>query len=259
MDSYQVSFKTYSDLVNSTSKFRSNDASETKSSKEDKLEDIKKEINNIQTFASIFLDLSLDLADDDITASEMCCYGLCNAAVKYLDIAATEGPRDSRIPLIVDLIWTILESYLSLGKVDDESVGVTYQEDYLKISKTVIDFEYVVNVLMDTLCKTLHDGYRLADKECRNEMAIILTQLAVFPLSHPFLIQTRKLNTLFSYACFAEAGSKGWPFYVAPMAKVRNFATVFDVDIQFKHILWILISDILYTYFSNKKLKAPIK
>jgi hypothetical protein len=161
----------------------------------------------------------------------------------------------------VDLLWTVLDSYLTRGRQENK------WDEY--INTEIMEFEDGIGVLLDIFLRLLRDGYRLSDKECRNEVAIVLTLIINFPAASPFLFSSATgssggvLMTFVTYACVAESrpsahantpGKHGsanmhlqtvWPFFPRPLAKYRNFANSFDIDIQFKQILWMGISDIL--------------
>ena len=74
---------------------------------------------------------------------------------------------------------------------------------------------------------------------------ITLSFICKFPKALPHFVQSGLVTTLVTYASVVEAGRDNWPFYELPIAKFRNFGTVFDVDIQLKKELWLLIQDIL--------------
>ena len=157
----------------------------------------------------------------------------------FLNEYAARNFRNPKVAMCVDLMWTCLEHYVDLAQVffDDGLRGA--------LDKEIVDFEYTLYVLKDVLLKLLHQGYRLADKELRNELVIILTILAKFPRSLPCFIQSGLLNLLLTYSTVSEAGKDGWVFYVQPLAKIRNFGTVFDIDLHLKRELWVLLSDLM--------------
>jgi hypothetical protein len=109
----------------------------------------------------------------------------------------------------------------------------------------VANFEHALTTLKSLLLQLLANGYRLADKELRNEVLIVLNILCKFPKALPCFIQSEVLNILITYACVVETGKTYWPYYFMPIAKIRNFGTVFEVDIQFKRLLWLTLSEIL--------------
>jgi len=56
-------------------------------------------------------------------------------------------------------------------------------------SKKIMNFERAMHVLLDIFLQLLHEGYRMADKECRNEVLVVISIIATFnahtPLSLP--------------------------------------------------------------------------
>ena len=93
------------------------------------------------------------------------------------------------------------------------------------------------------------EGFRDADKECRNECLAVLSLIADSPASHPAFYQTGLLNDLIYYACSAEAqealqndtdSDMGSPSKLSvwlsshpqSQSKLRNFATPSELDLQ---------------------------
>jgi hypothetical protein len=50
-------------------------------------------------------------------------------------------------------------------------------------------------------------GHCMADKECRNEVAIVLTLIISFPAAVPTLTHTNTFIQFVTYGCLAEAGT----------------------------------------------------
>ena len=107
-----------------------------------------------------------------------------------------------------------------------------------------MDFDAVVNVLLSVFTTLVHDGYRMADKECRNEILVCMSMLSTFKLAAPPLA-SNALTIFTTYACIAEVGKSSWSFFARPIAKVRNFGSVHDIDLQLKRGLWLVVMDIL--------------
>ena len=93
------------------------------------------------------------------------------------------------------------------------------------------------------------EGFRDADKECRNECLAVLSLIADSPSSHIAFYQTGLLNDLIYYACSVEAhealqndtdSDMGSPSKLAVwlsshpqnQSKLRNFATPSELDLQ---------------------------
>lgn len=185
----------------------------------------------------VLLELCIELTADSKMCVEMCLLRVCDGAIRLFDLSAGENSRDLRIPECIDLMWTVLESYLAQPLDEGSSREQALRAD-------VVDFEYTLAVFLRLLTSMLCDGYKLSDKECRNEIVMLLTMMASFPASTPCFVQSGMLNTLLTYACAAEADTDAFAFYSAPLAKLRNFASAFDIDIQFKRALWLLLGEL---------------
>jgi len=193
----------------------------------------------------VMLSLCQELTEDNKTSAEMCARRLCDGCIKLLRIAALQSPRDIGVTNSVDLMWTILDSYLGQCNVMAGSNGHTAAPLSELVALEVMNYETAISVLLKVLLQLLHDGYRLADKECRNEILVVMSLIATFPASLPSFMSSTALNTLVTYSCIAEMGVKAWPFYTKPYAKFRNFASIADVDLQLKRTLWMATSDVL--------------
>ena len=215
----------------------------------------KLEASILQDLSRAMLDLSLDLANNRENAAHMCKMKLCDSAIKLLSESVSAGScRDERASITVELMWTVLEAYFAVlhdAEAAAEDGGlmpveeVKYDENGDRIYDDVIEFEPAVYTLKEVLLQLLREGYKLADKEVRNEVLIVLTILAKFPAAFPSFVTSGLLTVLVTYSCIGESGKKAWPFLSQPLAKFRNFATVFEVDLQFKRELWMLIGDLL--------------
>ena len=85
----------------------------------------------------------------------------------------------------------------------------------------------------------------MADKECRNEILVCLSMLSTFKLAAPSFLSSNALTVFTTYACVAEMGKASWPFFARPIAKIRNFGSTHDIDLQLKRELWLVVMDIL--------------
>ena len=184
------------------------------------------------------LNLCLELSVDVKLSIDMCALRLCDGLIRLFDHISTDNPRDPRVSDLINLIWTLMESYLNQPIAADMNTDTV-------MSNSILDFEFGIHSLKRVLLIMLHDGYRLADKELRNEIVAVLNMIALFPSAMPCFMSSGLFNVLITYSCVAEAGADHWPFYTLPIAKLRNFASVIDVDLQFKRSLWLLLSDIL--------------
>ncbi len=119
----------------------------------------------------------------------------------------------------------------------------------LTTSSSLIDLEKAVKTLYSILLFLINDGFRQSDKELRNEIIIILSLLAEFPYSVGHFIHTELLHLLITYSCVEEMSGKNslgngmkWPFFLKNIANVRNFATISDSDLEFKKLIWNLLT-----------------
>lgn len=191
-----------------------------------------------QELTETLLNLCLELSVDIKLSIDMCGLRLCNGLIRLFDHISIDNPRDPRVSDLINLVWTLMESYLN------QPVTAENTQDTI-MNHPILDFEFAIHSLKRVLLIMLHDGYRLADKELRNEIIAVLNMIALFPSAMPCFMSSGLFNILITYSCVAEAGADNWPFYTLPIAKLRNFASVIDVDLQFKRNLWLLLSDIL--------------
>ena len=195
--------------------------------------------SEIQEWIVATLDLCFDICKNPISAGYMCKAGVCRGAIIFLNEYAAKNFRNPKVSECVDLMWTCLEGYLEYGDIlVDDDVNVVMNVE-------ILDFEFALFVLRDVLFKIMHQGYRLADKELRNEIVIVLTIIAKFPRAIPCFIESGLLEMLLTYSTVAECGKDGWVFYLQPLAKIRNFGTAFDIDLHLKREMWVLISDLM--------------
>jgi hypothetical protein len=196
-----------------------------------------------------FLDLCVELSADIDTCVLMADTSVCVGLIKLLTIAASESLRDERVAVCVDMIWKCMGERTNavVGPALQETGGHNKARNTFADMKELIDFDYAVTTLKTLFLRLLFEGYRLADKELRNEVVILFTVLANFPQAVPYFVSSGLITTLVTYACVGEAGVDSWPFFDENIAKPRNFATAFDVDLQLKSSLWMLIDDLLHS------------
>jgi hypothetical protein len=191
------------------------------------------------------LDLCLELSMDPENAYSMCTLGICDGAIVLIEKDSRFNPRENRISFGIELLWNALEFFLEQAKQDNAHVSDDPNHQYLLRSEAMLDLNRAVDVLQSVLNYRLHEGYRLSDKELRNEVLIILTMLAEFPSTAGCIMRSDLFPMLITYACAEEMGAKSWPFFQKNMAKARNFATSSDIDLEFKKTLWFLVSSCL--------------
>lgn len=200
----------------------------------------------MRDFSQILLDICLDLSEDPENASIMCSLRLANGIITMIQKDMEFNKRDSRIPLCVELLWNIVESYIDIRKESSHLYPEHFEASACN-SGPVMDCEIAVHVLHEVLKVRIHEGFRLSDKELRNEIVIVLSMIAELPDTTPYYIISNVLTTFITYACIEEMGRDSWYYLSTPMANARNFCSVSDIDLEFKKILWLSISNILST------------
>ena len=234
----------------------------------------KKEVGYVEQVVQELLGLCTDLSTDPKCCHRMCSLKICDGLVHYLRYIAADNMKDKRVFVLVSLIWTVMEAYLAYGTVLYEKARRAQEEDEVGQGGSleqspaldlpeVLDLDQAVAVLHEMLGRYGMEGFRDADKECRNECLAVLTLIADSPSSHPAFYHTGLLNDLIYYACSAEANESlendsdsdmGSPTKLASWlinhpqtqsSKSRIFATASELDLQFKREAWMLISDLL--------------
>lgn len=212
----------------------------------------------------MLLDLCLDLSVDGECAALMCQRSICDGAITMLEKDFNFNPRDPRLARAVELMWNVLEPFIEQFKVHNASPDEVRQclSNY---SDQVVDFGHAVDVLQSIIVYGMHEGFRQADKELRNEVLIILTMLAQFPCAVSYFLQSGLFHLLLTYACIEEAGSESWEGFCQDIGKFRNFATIADIDLEFKKELWFILSELLRSndpdaleVFSSSPLQATL-
>jgi len=198
----------------------------------------------LRELSSVILYLCLDLSVDPLSAAIMCESSICDGAITLVQKDFRLNQRDPRILSSIELMWNVLEHFLEQFKSTNPS-----PEDMRNIlsqyADRVVDFGRAVTVLQSIVRFVLSDGFRLADKELRNEVLIILTMLAQFPSAVGYFIDAGLFHLLITYACIEEAGAHSWDAFSKDIGKYRNFATISDVDLEYKRGLWFIISELL--------------
>ena len=188
-------------------------------------------------FSQIMLDLCLDLSEDPASAARMCSAKLGDGAIAIIDKDSKFDPRDHRISFTVELLWNVVDHFLEKAKSENNYLSSDGED--------VMNFEQAIHVLQRVLNYVLIDGFRLSDKELRNEILVILAMIAQFPNSVQYFLESGLFNFLITYACIEEVGRDTWFFFSKPVANSRNFSTISDIDLEFKKEVWFTISELL--------------
>ena len=85
----------------------------------------KKEIGYVERVVQEILGLCEDLANDNKCCHLMGSLKICDALVHYLRYIAADNMKDKRVFVLVNLIWTILEAYLSQATILWEKMKLT--------------------------------------------------------------------------------------------------------------------------------------
>lgn len=214
--------------------------------------------------SQVLLDLCLDLSTDADCAILMCERSLCDGAVTMIEKDFNLNPRDPRIAHTIELMWNVLEPFLEQFKAHNASPDEVRQR-LSHFSDQVVDFGRAVEVMQAIILYVMRSGFRMADKELRNEVLIILTMLAQFPCAVGYFLECGLFHLLLTYACVEEAGAESWDGFCQDIGKFRNFATVSDIDLEFKKELWFVLSELLrsndpeaLSIFSSSPLQATL-
>ncbi|RYH28649.1 hypothetical protein EON65_11450 [archaeon] len=191
------------------------------------------------------LDFALDLSVSNDCTSTLCEVGMCHGVLVLLRKDFEHDSKDRRIPSLLELLWSLLESFMEQVKI--EKTHGNSRKYYLMKHEIILDLALAIDTLKNYLLYLLNDGYKLYDKECRNEVIIVLTLVADFPRSVGHFLSSNMMDILVTYACVEEVGHSSWPFFLKVVANARNFATASDVDLDFKKSVWNLIGILLRT------------
>jgi hypothetical protein len=233
-------------------------------------DDMKAKIQSVHDLLGSMTELMLDLSIDTSIASLLCILGLSNGLVKFLNAVMSSNFRDPKIYRLIRLLWILLDKYIEMDTIDlvkiaqsqeisskhlgqlssiatsDDNNSNTYNNT-THMSCQILDYEYGVNVLSILLKFLIDEGFKMADKECRNEILIILSMIAGFPVSIPAFQSSGLFTMLLSYSFSGDMGEDAWAFSIYPLANSRNYCSNHDIDIQFKRELWSIIVDIINT------------
>lgn len=230
------------------------------------IEAAKQKMQSLYNIVNILLEFCLDLSHDKSTASEMFYSGICNGCITMLqDISCNNSLRNPRITELLQLIWICLESSKNnvlrpnYNTSDSPCSNGPANSETETDTAMPLDIEYSISILKNLLLQLINDGYRLIDKECRNEIIIILSLvLAIFPSETiSCLIMSGIIDIIVSLACIGEMSSTitgessdnaipntNHQYFYPKNLKLRNFSTPSEIDLQFKRLLWSYLSQL---------------
>lgn len=219
-------------------------------------------------YTQLLIDLCLDIVNHNNIecAALMFQFGLGNGILTLLQKDFEYDNRDKRLSYGVEILWYSLESFLEYIRIHDQSNG-NLSGSGVNLSSTanlrscenpnytamlemyvdVIDMGLVTRTLKNLLLFQLNDGFRQSDKELRNEIMIVLTMFSQFPNAIGHFIATQLMTIFVTYASVEEIGRSKWMFFYKPVADSRNFATINDIDLEFKKQCWCVITYLLNT------------
>ncbi|DAZ99223.1 TPA: hypothetical protein N0F65_008090 [Lagenidium giganteum] len=198
-------------------------------------------------------------------------------------LANVVNAQDELLPLCLLILWNVLElceeKMKSLLRCSSRRELLVHFR--LRNATFFLGNEYAIRTLMRTLELLLVHGYRKQDREMRNEVIMILLLLAKRRRSLDLFYSTGLTACLLTYATAAElpragaspadhghakpgtpatsgvdTGRHTIPSVVTSTganitANFQHFATNCDEDLEFKQLLWYLISTICVDHHGN--------
>lgn len=225
------------------------------------------------------LQLVRELSTDAKSSAAMVEEGLVALLVQAM--RAVRGIRDPNLSITVEVMWNCLEH--SQNAMDNDRPADCRTSLIRKARKSNAAFALSswsgVCALKDVVEALLIGGFRNKDKELRNEAVIVASQLSSNGRSDPLFRNTGMLLLLLRYATAIETGlANGNPVAaeseartlsiagtdgsrsscggdgdglertgvpeLGPLADPRNFATIKEVDMELKLLLWSLLTDL---------------
>lgn len=225
-----------------------------------------------------------ELSTDAESSAAMVEAGVVSRLVRVLRVV--RGVRDPALSITVEVMWNCLEH--SLNAMKDGPAAKSRTSLIHKARKSNAAFALStwdgVYTLREIVQDLLVHGFRKKDKELRNEVIIVASQLTSNKRSHALFRQTGMLSVLLRYATAIETGlADGDPRAVeseakalavargelsgaaggrhnaerrevpelGPLADPRNFATIAEVDMELRLLLWSLLADLCKTDSHN--------
>lgn len=220
------------------------------------------------------LELVRELSTDAASSAAMVEAGLVSLLVQAMH--AVRSVRDPTLSIAVEMLWNCLEH--GKNEMSSGSPAASRTSLVRKARKSNAAFALSswdgVSALRDTVEALLIGGFRNKDKELRNETIIVASHLASNSRSHALFRTTGMLLLLLRYSTAIETGlADGDPnaaevearaFALAgeeashgsssferkempelgALADPRNFASMSEVDMELKLLMWSLLSDL---------------
>jgi len=145
--------------------------------------------------------------------------------------------RKEEIQHMLHILWSVLEH--SLHRQRYETVAITRMQllDKFRTGNALFRLGNVeaITMLSSLMERMLHEGYRLQDKQLRNEVLIISTLLATRQANGKIFLETGYLSLLLLYANATEN-------QLPTGCNARHYATTHPLDLEFKLLLWQVLS-----------------
>ena len=220
------------------------------------------------------LELVQELSTDAASCAAMVEAGLVSLLVQAMH--SVQSVRDPTLPIAVEILWNCLEhgkNEMSGGPPAESRTSLIRKARKCNAAFALSSWDGV-SALRDTVEALLIGGFRNRDKELRNEAIIVASHLARNGRSHALFRTTGMLLLLLRYSTAIETGlADGDPhaaeaearaFALAKeeashdsssferkempelgvLADPRNFASMSEVDMELKLLMWSLLSDL---------------
>lgn len=220
------------------------------------------------------MELVRELSTDAACSAAMVEVGLVSLLVQALH--AVQSVRDPTLSIAVEMLWNCLEhgkNEMSSGPPAESRTKLVRKARKSNAAFALSSWDGV-SVLRDTVEALLVGGFRNRDKELRNEAIIVASYLARNGRSHALFRTTGMLLLLLRYSTAIETGlvdgdpqaaeAEARAFALAgeeashgsssferrempelgALADPRNFASMSEVDMELKLIMWSLLSDL---------------
>ncbi|KAF0692652.1 Aste57867_16291 [Aphanomyces stellatus] len=165
-----------------------------------------------------------------------------------------EDLRDEFLPLCLEIVWNILETCEQTTLGIQTCTSRARLLDSFRTTNAIYAMGSLESfqILHKLLTRLLVHGYRKQDKELRNTTLMIADILASKPRNLAFFRDAGFLHTLVKYATAVELPAG----VVGSVAKESHFASSCDEDFEFKHMLWVLLSDVTRGNTENTRIVA---
>lgn len=217
------------------------------------------------------LELVRELSTDATSSAAMVELGLISLLVQVM--RAARGVHDPTLSITVEVMWNCLEhsqNAMVRGPPAESRSCLIHKARKSNAAFALSTWDGVL-ALRNVLETLLISGFRIKDKELRNEVLVAASLLASNGRSHPLFRKTGFLVLLLRYATAVETGladgypgaeeSEKWTIALArdeasdghgcrevpelsALADPRNFATVTEVDTELKLLLWSMLADV---------------